>query len=78
MLNDLTAFDINSHLPEPALSMVITMSALLSAGASFTPSPVIDTMLPLFSSASTNRYFYSCAAKFVSLADFSAHKQFGG
>ncbi len=43
----------------PVMPMATPMSALLSAGASFTPSPVMATMCPLFLRASTMRILCS-------------------
>ena len=43
----------------PVIPMATPMSAFLRAGASFTPSPVIETMRPLRCQASTMRILFS-------------------
>ena len=43
----------------PVIPMATPISACFKAGASFTPSPVIDTILPFFCHASTIRILFS-------------------
>ncbi|EDM50199.1 hypothetical protein EUBVEN_02850 [Eubacterium ventriosum ATCC 27560] len=43
----------------PVIPIATPMSAFFSAGASFTPSPVIETTLPCFCQASTIRILFS-------------------
>ena len=43
----------------PVIPMATPMSAFFRAGASFTPSPVIATILPFFCQASTMRILFS-------------------
>jgi hypothetical protein len=47
----------------PLMPMAMPMSAVFSAGASLTPSPVTATISPLFFSASTMRIFCSAATR---------------
>ena len=47
----------------PAIPIAMPMCALLSAGASFTPSPVTATICFLFFSASTMRLFWSALTR---------------
>ena len=43
----------------PVIPMATPMSACFNAGASFTPSPVMETILPLFCQAFTIRILCS-------------------
>ena len=60
----------------PVMPMATPMSACLSAGASFTPSPVMATMCPRACSARTSRSFCSGATRAKTAASLDDAGQF--